>query len=88
MIEEFSACLIGDFDRAVDKETLVAVGQAHVKIIETARERNASMIVMATHGKTGIGRALMGGVAEKVVRLAPCPVYCVRPKDLEISEGG
>ena len=85
MIEDFSACLIGDFHKTVSKETLVEVGSPHEKIIEVAEEKNASMIVMSTHGRGGLSRVLMGGVAEKVVRSAPCPVFTVTPKSLETN---
>jgi hypothetical protein len=43
-----------------------------------AAESKADLIVMATHGRTGLGRLLMGSVAEQVVRQAPCPVVTVR----------
>jgi nucleotide-binding universal stress UspA family protein len=83
MVESFSACLAADIDNSIDIETTVAVGPAHSKIVEVAGERDASMIVMATHGRTGLPHVLMGSVAEKVVRLAPCPVLSVKPKAME-----
>lgn len=46
-----------------------------VQIVATARSMDASLIVMGTHGRGGIARILMGSVAEKVVRTAPCPVF-------------
>jgi nucleotide-binding universal stress UspA family protein len=82
MVDHFQACLISDFDAAVNRETMVAVGAAPTKIVEVAGERNASMIVMTTHGRTGLAHALMGSVAEKVLRSAPCPVLSVKPKAL------
>jgi nucleotide-binding universal stress UspA family protein len=45
------------------------------QIVRTARSMDASLIVMGTHGRGGIARVLMGSVAEKVVRTAPCPVF-------------
>ncbi len=80
MIEDFSACLVSDVDRGLERERLVAVGEAATKIVDVARERNAGMIVMSTHGRTGLSHVLMGSVAEKVVRLAPCPVLSIKPK--------
>ena len=47
-------------------------------IIDTAQDKEADLIVMDTHGRTGLTHALMGSVAEKVVRLAPCPVLVTR----------
>ena len=79
MIENFQSCLISDFRQEVEKQTLVEVGSADEKIISAAQENNADVIVMATHGRTGLSHALMGSVAEKVLRQAPCPVFTVRP---------
>jgi universal stress protein A len=49
-------------------------GPAARQILEAARERGSDLIVMGTRGLTGVAHVLMGSVAEKVVRLAPCPV--------------
>lgn len=48
------------------------------EILNEAKKGNADLIVMGTHGRTGLRHALMGSVAEKVVRKAPCPVVTVR----------
>lgn len=58
----------------------VAFGVPYQKIVEKAAAENADLIVMSTHGRTGLMHALIGSVAEKVVRLAACPVLTVRPK--------
>jgi len=55
-------------------------GPAFLGIIEYAREANIDLIVMGTHGRSGLPQILMGNVAEKVVRKAPCPVLTVRPE--------
>lgn len=60
-------------------ETDVAVGPAATTIAETAREQQCDLIVMGTHGRTGLAHLFMGSVAERVTRLAPCPVLTVRP---------
>ncbi|MGD8292836.1 MAG: universal stress protein [Desulfobacterales bacterium] len=80
MIENFQNCLISDFRQEVETDTLVEVGPADEKLIDAAKKNNADLIVMATHGRTGLSHALMGSVAEKVLRQAPCPVFTVRPK--------
>lgn len=54
-------------------------GHAFVEIVRYAREQAIDLIVLATHGRTGLRHALFGSVAEKVVRKAPCPVLSVRP---------
>jgi nucleotide-binding universal stress UspA family protein len=51
---------------------------AAVAIVQEAEEVGPKMIVVGSHGRTGISRVLLGSVAEKVVRLAPCPVLVVR----------
>jgi nucleotide-binding universal stress UspA family protein len=56
-----------------------AVGEPAAEILEAAREKGADLIVMGTHGRTGLEHALMGSIAERVVRRAHCPVLTVRP---------
>jgi nucleotide-binding universal stress UspA family protein len=53
--------------------------------VRVAQERDADLIVIGTHGRTGIQHVLLGSVAEKVVRLAPCPVLTVRPSRHEVE---
>ncbi|HEX2732622.1 MAG TPA: universal stress protein [Polyangiaceae bacterium] len=52
-------------------------GIAHHEITELARKENYDLIVMGTHGRRGLNRLMMGSVAEKVLRNAPCPVLSV-----------
>jgi nucleotide-binding universal stress UspA family protein len=80
MIESFQGCLQSDIGQTVEMQTLVEVGPAAESIIRAAKEKDADLIVMTTHGRTGLSHALMGSVAEKVVRQAPCPVLTIRPK--------
>ena len=82
MIEDFSACLVGDFGERIKKETRVAVGPTAGSILKVAQDTRASMIVMSTHGRGGLKRALIGSVAEKVLRKSPCPVFTVQPMQL------
>jgi nucleotide-binding universal stress UspA family protein len=56
----------------------IAVGHPADTIVRVAQERNADLIVMSTHGRTGLQHVLLGSVAEKVVRLAPCAVLTVK----------
>jgi nucleotide-binding universal stress UspA family protein len=58
-------------------EVFVIEGRAASDITECARELESNLIVIATHGLTGIEHLLMGSVTEKVVRSAPCPVFTV-----------
>lgn len=61
-------------------QALVRTGDARDVILHVAEELGADMIVMGTHGRRGISRALLGSVAEMVVRNSPVPVLTVRGK--------
>lgn len=61
-------------------EARVTVGHPADAIVQTAEALPADLIVMGTHGRTGLQHVLLGSVAEKVVRHAPCPVLTVRHK--------
>ena len=58
-------------------ELRVLVGHPFERILETAVDEQVALIVLGTHGRTGLTHAIMGSVAERVVRLAPCPVLTV-----------
>jgi nucleotide-binding universal stress UspA family protein len=89
------ASLLGDLERQAAQELArllpnaaaagvevarhVVVGSAYRKIIETAEAEHVDLIVMATAGRTGFSRLVLGSVAERVVRTAPCPVLTIRP---------
>jgi universal stress protein A len=53
------------------------------EIVDYAKEIHADVIVVGTHGRTGVSRLIMGSVAEHVVRTSPCPVLVVRPSEHE-----
>ena len=59
-------------------ELRVVFGRPFERIIETAVSENVGLIVMGTHGRTGLERVAVGSVAERVIRLAPCPVLAVK----------
>jgi nucleotide-binding universal stress UspA family protein len=59
-------------------ETAIAEGVPFQTIIDTARDKGVDLIIMGTRGRTGLTHGLMGSVAEKVVRSAPCPVLVTR----------
>jgi nucleotide-binding universal stress UspA family protein len=76
-------------DARIRVEHRLKEGDPVTEILEAAREAGADLIVMGTHGRTGLGRFLMGSVAEHVVRHATCPVVTVRtpfPVDEPASE--
>lgn len=69
---------IGDFK---DYETVNIMGLPHFEILKMAEEKGINMIVMGTHGRTGIDKILFGSTAGKVVRKATCPVLTVRYRE-------
>ena len=56
-----------------------ALGNAHEAIVEEARRGGYQLVVMGTHGRTGLRHLLLGSVAERVVRMSPTPVLTVHP---------
>ena len=62
----------------VKAETYVGEAEAYEAINNLAREQKADMIVLGSHGRTGLRRLLMGSVTEKVIGYAPCPVLVVK----------
>ena len=56
----------------------LGTGVPHTEIVKLATDERADLVVLGTHGRGGINRALLGSVADRVVRLAPCPVLTVR----------
>lgn len=78
-----------EFTDAANVKTIVKTGKPFVEIIETAREENIDLIIIATHGHSGVEHILFGSTAEKVVRKAPCPVLTLREpiKGFDYKEG-
>jgi nucleotide-binding universal stress UspA family protein len=64
----------------VNAKSLLLRGTAHEQIVRTAKNRRANLIVIGTHGRTGLSKLLMGSVASKVVSMAHCPVLTVHGK--------
>jgi nucleotide-binding universal stress UspA family protein len=65
-------------DDFIRVEHQLAEGDPATEILKVAEEKHCDLIVMGTHGWTGLNRLLMGSVAEKVVRKAPCPVLTIK----------
>jgi nucleotide-binding universal stress UspA family protein len=60
-------------------EEVIVHGEAASEIVRVAKERAVDLIVVSSHGRTGLGRILFGSTAEAIVRHAPCPVLVVKP---------
>ena len=81
--EQLATAVPADARAELPVTLAVRRGAPFAEIVRYAREQAVDLIVMATHGRTGLKHALFGSVAEKVVRKAPCPVLSVRPKGHE-----
>jgi nucleotide-binding universal stress UspA family protein len=75
MLKQFAHAWVHDLPKV---RYLVASGNPFEKILDTAEDQLIDLIVLGTHGRTGVKRLLIGNVAEKVVRHAPCPVLTVK----------
>ncbi|ETW95045.1 MAG: hypothetical protein ETSY1_32245 [Candidatus Entotheonella factor] len=66
-------------------EYVISNGPPYLTIVDTAADMKVDLVILGTHGRTGLTHALMGSVAEKVVRLAPCPVLVTRQQQAATS---
>ena len=64
-------------------QTLVLIGQEVAEIVDSARKLKSDLIIISTHGRTGLKHVFMGSVAENVIRRATCPVLVVREQEHE-----
>ena len=76
--EELNALVKNEIKGQVKAETVVRTGKPFYEIYEYARENKIDLIIIATHGHTGVEHILFGSTVEKVVRKSPCPVLVVR----------
>jgi universal stress protein A len=65
--------------RGLTAESRLLTGSAPDSIVECAAQERSDLIVIGTHGRTGLARLVIGSVAERVVRIAPCAVLTVKP---------
>lgn len=87
LLNEFLRENFADLIGKVRVRQEVEVGVPHTWIVKKAAQEKVDMIVMSTHGRTGLLHMLIGSVTEKVVRRASCPVLSVRPtKEAKVLE--
>ncbi len=67
--------------RGIELRTVLQTGIPYRVIVDTAKDLQADLIVMATHGRTGLSHLLIGSVTERVVRTAACPVLTLRGEE-------
>jgi universal stress protein A len=77
--------LAADLGAAITATSLVRSGRPWHEVVECAKELGTDLIVVSTHGYTGLKHALLGSVAEKIVRHAPCPVLVVRNEEHDFT---
>lgn len=77
-IDELNKLAEQEIPAEIKVKSIVKTGKPFIEIIETASEENVDLIIIATHGHTGMEHILFGSTAEKVVRKAPCPVLTLR----------
>lgn len=87
--EELQKLAKSEIVEMANVKTIIKTGKPFVEIIETAKEENIDLIIIATHGHSGVEHILFGSTAEKVVRKAPCPVLTLREplKGFDYKEG-
>ena len=82
-VENQLSSLVIRVEECINIETDILEGKAFAEIIRKAREDDVDLIVMGSHGRSGLEHILIGSVAEKVTRKAPCPVLVVNTNDTE-----
>lgn len=75
---ELKNLITSEIGSKVESEFVIKSGKPFLEIIETAAELDIDLIIISTHGHTGVEHLLFGSTAEKVVRKAPCPVLTLR----------
>ncbi len=76
--EELNTLIKTEIGDTIETDVIIKTGKPFVEINETAAEEDIDLIIIATHGHTGMEHLLFGSTAEKVVRKAPCPVLTLR----------
>jgi nucleotide-binding universal stress UspA family protein len=76
--QRLDAFMTDDDRRTFRAEPVLKIGDPACEIVNYARAWPADLIVMSTHGRTGMAHLILGSVAERVVRTAPCPVLTIR----------
>jgi nucleotide-binding universal stress UspA family protein len=95
-LQDLEAAITGDLEGYLARvtaagltgEMVVIHGVPFQQILDTAQARQVDLIILGTHGRTGLAHVLLGSVAEKVARLAPCPVLIARqPAPGAVAQG-
>ena len=76
-LDNFVTDKLGDVSSALKIRKIVDAGDAYGTILDCAKSKHVDLIVMSSHGRSGLSRMLIGSVTDKIVRGAPCPVLVV-----------
>jgi nucleotide-binding universal stress UspA family protein len=77
LLDEFVKQQVPDIGSNLNVRKLVTVGEPYATLIDWAKQEPVDVIIMSTHGRTGIPRMMLGSVTEKVLRSSPCPVLAI-----------
>jgi len=78
LTDQYEMVVSREIKAALKVEQTVKIGVPFLEIVRVAKERDVDLIVLGTHGRTGLSHALIGSVAEKVVHHAHCPVLSIK----------
>jgi universal stress protein A len=84
--QELQELIKNEIKGAVPSEALVKVGLPFVEVVSFAKDEKIELIIVATHGHSGVEHVLFGSTAEKIVRKAPCPVLVVRSDERDFVD--
>ncbi|ACF45918.1 MAG: universal stress protein [Prosthecochloris sp.] len=84
--EDLELIVAAEREKGIVVEADVEIGTPSEIILEKAAELDVNLIILGSHGKTGLSRLLMGSVAESVVRKAQCPVLIVKAEETDFIE--
>jgi nucleotide-binding universal stress UspA family protein len=84
--QELQELITNEIKGAVPSEAFVKVGLPFVEVVSFAKDEKIELIIVATHGHSGVEHVLFGSTAEKIVRKAPCPVLVVRSDERDFVD--
>jgi nucleotide-binding universal stress UspA family protein len=78
MREQYDMVVSREIKASLKMEEMIRIGVPFLEIIRVAKEKDVDLIVLGTHGRSGLSHVLIGSVAEKVVHHAHCPVLTIK----------
>jgi len=78
LIDQYEMVVSREIKASLKVEQMIRIGVPFLEIVRAAKEKDVDLIVLGTHGRTGLSHALIGSVAEKVVHHAHCPVLSIK----------